>query len=179
MDEDGIYRVVPDDGPWGEYSLILIHGIASWYQRGFSGELLVERTGPFVPPMTFPSRLGPVVTDELKRELENSGLAGFSFLPVIKAHVARSRWHEWDIEAPEPARRPRSGKPEDYIAGRTHSEETSERIGDLWELRVEPVEGADFLRCPPAIDLYVTRRAREFLEPRCGRWVRFEKAERQ
>jgi hypothetical protein len=175
MADGTTYRIKPVEGPWGEYSAVLFHGIASWYQRGFSGELLVERMGPSVPAMTFPSGAGPVVTEGLKAEMEGSGLSGVTFLPVIKKHIVQSRYHEWDLAAREPKRFPRGGVAENYILTRPHSPEASEEMGPLWELRVGET-AADLYRPAGCPDVLASVRTREFLQPRAGDWVSFEPA---
>lgn len=174
MSEHGtLYRLRPLEGPWGEYSAVLFHGIASWYQRGFSGELLVERMGPSIPPMTFPSGIGPVVTDDLKTRLESSGLTGLDYLPVIKKQVVQSRYDQWDRAAPQPKRLPRGGRPENYILTRPHSAEAAEEMGPLWELRLGSEPG-DLYRPDGAQDVIASQRAKDFLEPLAGEFVSFE-----
>ncbi|MCH8815776.1 MAG: hypothetical protein IH957_11930 [Chloroflexi bacterium] len=167
------YRLKGAEGPWGEDSTVLIHGIASLYERGMNGELLLERMGPFIPPMTFPSRLGPVVSDALKRQLEGSDLSGFTFHPVIKKRIARSRWHQWDWTAPKPKRRPRGGLPENYILTRPHSVEASAEMGDLWQLRLDQIT-ADLSMRPQTLEVILSKQAKQFLETRVGEWVVFE-----
>lgn len=172
-DEGTIYRVKPVEGPWGEYSAVLFHGVASWFQRGVSGELLLERMGPSIPPLTFPSGLGPVLTDALKMRLEHSTLTGAAFLPVIKKHIVQSRYGQWDLTAPEPKRLPRGGRAENYILTRPHSPEAAEQMGPLWELRLGP-DPADLYRPEGTADTFVSQRAKDFLQPLAGDWVTFE-----
>jgi hypothetical protein len=169
------YQLKGAVGPWGENSTVLIHGLASLYERGMTGELLLERMGPFIPPMTLPSRLGPVVSDNLKRELEASGLTGFTFHPVIKKRIARSRWQEWDWTAAKPKRPPRGGLPENYILTRPHSVEASGEMGDLWELHLDEAS-ADLSKRSQTQDVLASERAKAFLEPhvRVGHWIVFE-----
>lgn len=171
-----IYRLKGAEGPWGEHSHVLFHGIASLYQRGFSGELLLERMGPFVPPVTLPSGVAVVVTDALKHDLEASDLTGFTLAPVIKKLIVRSRWHTWDLTAREPKRYPRGGKPENYILTRPHATDAAQEMGDLWELRPGDDATADVFKRPNSSDVFVSERARQFLEPRAGDWLVFEPA---
>jgi len=167
------FRVQGAEGPWGDNSRVLIHGFASLYQRGMNGEIMLERMGPFVPPMTFPSQLGPVVSDSLKRELEASGLTGLTFRPVIKKHIARSRWHEWDWTAPKPRRYPRGREPANYVLTRPHSSESADEMGDLWETKLAEHD-ADLTRKPGSLEVLASARAKDFLEPRVGDWITFE-----
>ncbi|MHC9538067.1 MAG: hypothetical protein AB9903_00960 [Vulcanimicrobiota bacterium] len=71
------------DVPWGDYGYILHSGMTS--HLGRKNELLqLERTGPFVPPITDSGSCDFVMTDDFNKKLESSGLTGFSFLPVKK-----------------------------------------------------------------------------------------------
>lgn len=174
--QTSIYRLRGAEGPWGEYSQVLFHGIASLYQRGFSGELLLERMGPFIPPVTLPSGVAIVLTDGVRRDLEASGLTGFTFAPVIKKLIVRSRWHTWDLAAPEPKRYPRGGRPENYILTRPHAPDASEEMGDLWELRPGDDVTADVFKRPDSADVFVSDRAKQFFESHAAEWLVFEPA---
>lgn len=171
-----IYRLTGAPGPWGEYSAVLFHGIASLYQRGFSGELLLERMGPFIPPVTMPSGVAVIVTDALKQELDASDLTGLSFAPVIKKLIVRSRWHTWDLAAPEPKRYPRGSKPENYILTRPHAADAAEEMGDLWELRPDDDATADVFKRADLPDVFVSDRAKQLFESRAGDWLVFAPA---
>lgn len=99
----------------------------------------LERTGPFVPPITFPffyPNAGFVVTDALRKEIERAGLAGFEFRPVLKVRIVRVDWQLWDSTSDEPEEWPESGEPEDYLAERPHSPELAERMGELWMVNI-------------------------------------------
>jgi hypothetical protein len=120
---------------WGDYGEILQHGISTHLPRR-DGKVSLERTGPFIPPITLPFAI--VVTAEARTLLESSGLSGFSFLPVEKARVVELHWERWDLEAQEPAEYPESGEPEDYILARPHSKAAATALGDLWEILVPP-----------------------------------------
>jgi len=175
MESRTIYRLKGVEGPWGEYSRVIFHGMASLYQRGLSGELLLERMGPYIPPVTFPSGV-VVVTDHMKEQLEDSKLTGFSFRPAIKKLIVRSRWHEWDMTAPEPKRYPRGGRPENYILTRPHDPVSSEQMGDLWELLPGDDASADVFRSGGASGVLVSESAKRFFESRAGDWLVFEPA---
>jgi len=81
-----IYSLKQIESMWGDYGDILISGM--WVG---DGEL--QRTGPFVPPISFPCTGDIVVTNESRRLLESSGLIGFLFRPVTKEHIVRLEWH--------------------------------------------------------------------------------------
>jgi hypothetical protein len=174
--ESPTYELKGVDGPWGEYSRVIFHGMASLYRRGLSGELLLERMGPYVPPVTFPSGAAVVVTDGMREALIASDLTGFSFRPVIKKLIVRSRWHEWDLTAPEPKRYPRGGRPENYILTRPHDQDAAEQIGGLWELLPGDDDTADIFRRAGPSAVFVSERARRILEARAVEWLVFEPA---
>lgn len=122
---------------WGDYGHILQNGMSSHLSK-VDDRLQVERTGPYVPPITLPG-IGDVVLTSAARELlESSGLTGFSFRPVKKALTVELHWETWDWNAEEPEQFPESGEPEDYILGQPDSPSASAAIGDLWEVVVPP-----------------------------------------
>ena len=52
--------------PWGDYGLILIHGMSCHLPRE-NGLIQLERTGPFIPPMTIPGTGDVVLTQAFAR----------------------------------------------------------------------------------------------------------------
>jgi hypothetical protein len=121
--------------PWGDYGDILHHGMTSHLGRT-NGLLSLERTGPYMPPITF-SGIGDVVLNGRGRMLlEASGLTGFEFRPVHKAHIVRLPWQDWDLAADMPPILPESGEPEDYILEAPHDPQVADELGDVWELVV-------------------------------------------
>jgi hypothetical protein len=122
-------------GEWGDYGDILQHGMASHRPR-VGGPLALERTGPYIPPITLPG-IGHVVLNSHARELlESSGLSGFTFRPVEKVLTVELRWETWDLTADEPPYVPDSGEPEDYILGQPDSPAASAALGELCEVVV-------------------------------------------
>ena len=66
---------------WGDYGSILLNGLACDVD---AEQTRLKRTGPFVPPFSFPFYGGVVVTDSVKGTLETSDLKGVGdFRPVI------------------------------------------------------------------------------------------------
>ncbi len=124
-------QVFPKD--WGGYGDILQHGMSMHLGRR-DGRISLERTGPYIPPITFPGQT--VVTTEARKLLESSGLSGFGFHPVEKAHIVELHWEEWDLNLDWPPKLPKSGEPEDYILAEPHSASTSDALGELWEVVV-------------------------------------------
>lgn len=117
---------------WGDYGRILSSGIA---RQGSSKEapFLLFRTGPFIPPISFPHK-HVVVTDEFRQLIESSGHFSFEYRPIIKQRIAKLRWELWDRSAPEPKIYPRGGEPEGYVLNRWHSWSAARAMGQIWEL---------------------------------------------
>jgi len=130
MGDERVYRLEGAEGPWGDYGRILIHGMSIHLPRE-DGLIQLERTGPFIPPITFPGAGDVVVTRELRVALEGSGLTGLGFGALIKQHIVRLEWESWDGDADEPAEYPEGGEPEDYILGRPHSASAANAMGIL------------------------------------------------
>ena len=179
---------------WGDYGETLVHG----HGGIVDGICRIERVGPFIPPITMPG-YEIVVSDSVRAELEESGLTGFSFIPVVKAKVVRLDWHQWDWQSSAPAIYPETGEPEDYIDEGDHCEVTAKALGDLWAIlvpeiaRVERdrpiVESPDelhlLLDTTQGLDLvgskdvryhYVSERAKDWLLSRFRPWVQFQEA---
>jgi hypothetical protein len=127
--------IIPGD--WGDYGDILEHGMGGHLPE-LDGRMQLERTGPYVAPITFPGLRGFVLTSEARSLVDSSGLTGYTLRPVDKKLIVDLRWEEWDLSAPEPASFPETGEPEDYVLGQPHSPEAAERLGDLWEVVVPP-----------------------------------------
>ena len=81
--------------PWGDYGAILVHGMSRHLPR-LDGLIRLERTGPFIPPITLPGIGDVVVTHKFRAAIERTGLAGLSFAPVIKTRIVEFRWELWD-----------------------------------------------------------------------------------
>src|SRR5437879_2180973 len=86
------YRLRRPEPPWGDYGDILIHGMAS---RSKTGELELERTGPFVPPISQPGNY-VIVTAAFLGELRESELKGFDVGPVKKKRIPNVDWRQWE-----------------------------------------------------------------------------------
>lgn len=178
---------------WGDYGDILHHGMV-WRDEQ-TGLLKLERTGTFVPSITFPGINEIVVTDSFRAALETSNLTGFTFRPLIKHHIADLDWSDWKSE--EPNFYPESGEPEDYIYEAQHSPEIAEQMPKLWELVIEQTahvqrtedasadygvalsllketwNGDDFFRAPEVGYTFVSKRATLWLEKHAENLVDF------
>jgi hypothetical protein len=174
--------------PWGDYGDILVHGMAS---RSISGDLELERTGPFVPPISQPGK-HVVVTGEFLGRLRESGLKGIEAGQVRKKRITKVDWREWAPFGSNEMKYPAGGEPENYILRRKHSQEVADSLGELWELRFRPGiqasregryylllsswDGSDFVvaRDEHPIYNYVSRQARDWLLENAPEWVAFE-----
>jgi len=188
-----IYSLRQIESMWGDYGDVLISGM--W--GGVDGVGQLQRTGPFVPPISFPCMGDIVVTNESRRLLESSGLTGFSFRPVTKEHIVRLDWHLWDQTADEPKEYPDGGEPEGYLLDRPHSPEVAALMGDLWSVmpgetvdverikvptligvELRPImsthDGTDIFRARGYRHTYVNDAARNWLEANFADWVMFE-----
>ncbi len=184
--------------PWGDYGRILTHGMSAHRQR-LGGIIQLERSGPFIPLITFPAS-DVVVTDSFRGELERSGLSGASFQRIDKAHIVRIDWELWDRSLQMPPRVPPSAAREDYVLAAPHDPSAALQLGALWEilasvngsgrrdrgspkqspktsLLLESRDTPDFFRVKGPRYLFVTERARQWLETTAADWVAFEECE--
>jgi hypothetical protein len=181
---------------WGDYGYILQHGMTAHLPRA-NGRLALERTGPYIPPITLPGIGDIILTSEARNLLEYSGLTGFTFLPVEKTLIVELHWEAWDIEATQPPEFPESGEPEDYILGKPHSPTAATSLGELWEivvphtvtiLRPKPIvrsykelqldlsnwKGADLVSGEGYGSALFSQRARDWFSERWGNYVQFD-----
>ena len=186
--------ILPD--AWGDYGDILQHGMTAHSSR-IDGNLALERTGPYIPPITLPGIGDIILTTEARRLLESSGLTGFAFRPVEKKLIVELHWENWDLNDEQPPEYPESGEPEDYILGKQHNKTASDALGDLWEISVaniatilRPTEivrsfrelridlrswnGADLIRGSGYGSMLFTDRAQEWFTGRWGEYIQFE-----
>jgi len=181
---------------WGDYGDILQHGMTADVPR-VDGRLALERSGPYIPPITLPGIGDIVLTSEAQKLLESSALSGFSFLPVEKALVVELHWETWNLDAEQPTQFPESGEPEDYILGKPHSPNAATELGELWEIVVPSTatilrprsvvssdkelridlstwNGSDLFRGEGYGSILFTGRARDWFSEHWERYVRFD-----
>lgn len=187
--------------PWGAYGDLLTQGIGHW-EDDRDQTLGVSRVGPFVPPISFPSGMGVLVTAPFRAMLEESGLGGARFLTVKKHKVVRLDWSGWDRTATMPQRLPPGGEPENYILSGRHNPDTSAELGRLFELRptrrlrfvdcgserkwgsewriLRPSRsdwhGEDFFLGERGYVVYVTARCSQWIKTHATGWVKLEPA---
>ena len=72
------YMLGAGAAPWGDYGNILWNGVAETRQARGKSNVLVSRTGPFVPPISYP--FGSIlVTDEFRQKILTEQFSGLSF----------------------------------------------------------------------------------------------------
>lgn len=136
--------VIPGD--WGDYGDILQHGMTAHLARE-DGMLCLERTGPYMPPVTFPGLGDVLLRAEAKRSLETIAFEGVSCRPVVLKRIVELHWEDWNLSSPEPAEYPEGGEPEGYILDRPHDQQAADALGGVWELiapQVDASVGVDF-----------------------------------
>jgi len=188
MDSSRFYRLRQPEPPWGDYGDILFHGMAS---HSKNGELELERTGPFAPPISKPGGF-VIVTSAFLSQLRESGLQGIDVGPVTKKRIPIVDWREWEPFGSKEMKYPAGNEPENYILRRKHSQETADALGELWELRFRPGiqisceggyhlvlsswDGSDFVvaKNDRPIYNYVSQHARDWLLQNALEWVAFE-----
>ena len=178
---------------WGDYGTILCNGRL----RTEGGEQRLDRTAPFVPPISFPpfSDGVVIVTSEARQKLEASGLSGVGeFRPVLLGKVVLVDWQKWDRSHPLDGEfLPSNGEPEEYILENPHDAEAAARIGPIWTwhpsrigkvlrengvMRLESIMGKhDVFRLCDAgwKDIIVSENGRRCVGDILGDWVTFER----
>ncbi len=185
-----VYRLRRPDLPWGDYGDVLAHGFANLSED--RSKLELQRTGPFVPPFTQPSRSYVVVTESFLSQLRNAGLTGFTTIPVVVTKSPKIDWREWQPYGEKEMKYPAGGEPENYIERRKHSPEASAEFEPLTALLFQPAidfvfgkdahvvasswAGTDFFvaRTARPIYKYVSQRGRDWLTEHAADWVEFE-----
>lgn len=185
------YTLKQSDLEFGDYHDILAHGMAT--RTSDDDALILERTGPYVPPWSMPSWDYVVVTAEFLQKVRDSRLTGYDVIPVIKKKVTNIDWRNWEPYGPKEFKYPAGNEPENYIERRKHSLETAEAIGELWHLRFKPGisrstdegvhhfrlsgntwNGADFFtEGGRTTTPYVSERGRDWLLANVSEWVSF------
>jgi hypothetical protein len=186
-----LYKIESPRSNWSDYGSILVHGMTAHLSRK-DGMLQLERTGPYMPPITFPGIDSIVLTAKARALLETSGLTGWTFKPVIKARIVECHWETWDASAADPAEYPKSGEPEDYILDRAHSESLADQLGPVWEVDIVPTaqilrrgdwvrlvaaswDGTDLFRAEGLTYNFVSERARQWFDMHFHKHVAFQK----
>ncbi len=162
------------DPPGGRQLRRLVTGLV---HRTPGGAILLERPGPFLPPVTLPSVGLLVVTSAVRAAVDDAGLQGFTWLPVVKHHIARLAWapvpyDQRRLAAPVP-------DPESFLVQAPHDPAVAEALGDLWAADApsvgvgEPFD-LDFFRVANRVWLFVSERCRKVLEAEALGWLDFQ-----
>jgi hypothetical protein len=185
-----LYRLMPVEAPWGDYGQVLMHGLSTRLDRQ-KGLIQLERTGPTIAPITSPNDNDRIVTQDFQLALEQSGLTGFSFQPVIKRHIVDLDWEEWDITADGPEELPEDDVASNYILRRPHETRAADELGILFEMVLAPgiearIDEDDVLHVKPeswnGTDFFhatefripcVSAKARAWIEHHAGDYVEF------
>lgn len=179
---------------WGDYGSILRNGIFH------SEEQRLDRTGPFVPPISFPAFSGAViVTNEARQKLEGSGMSGVGeFRPVLLGKVVLVDWRKWDKSRNLGRDQlPFNGEPEEYILHNPHDPATAAKIEPLWTwhplrigkvsrakgvMRLEGIMGRHdvFRLCDDGWDkIIVSEKGKRSVGDVFGDWVAFARIENE
>lgn len=113
---------------WGDYGSILRNGLFH------TEDQRLDRTGPFVPAISFPAFSGTViVTSEARQMLEASGMSGVGeFRPVLLGKVVLINWQKWDRSRQLGRDQlPFNGEPEEYVLHNPHDAATASTIEPL------------------------------------------------
>ena len=185
-----VYRLRRPDLAWGDYGDVLAHGFANLTEDRSTLEL--QRTGPFIPPLTQPSYHFVVVTESCLSQLHAAGLTGFTTVPVVVTKSPQVDWRQWKPYGEKEMKYPAGGEPENYIERRKHSPDASSEFGPLTALLFQPGidfvfgkdahvvasswAGTDFFvaRTNRPVYNYVSQRGRDWLTAYVGDWVAFE-----
>jgi hypothetical protein len=179
---------------WGDYGVILCDGLPL---RGEGDEpLRLLRSGPFVPPISFPRTSNAVVVTNAVREgLIWAGVKGLGrFREVVLKKIVEIPWDEWCTTDPIPDELlPFGGEPENYLERATHSKAAANRVGALWTWHPDRVgdysvdgghrrlqgvatRDCDVFRLDSSWwqKIFLSDRGRSILEPLVGRWASFK-----
>lgn len=137
----GFWIIRNSVGPWGDYGTVLTHGFAS--RAADTGELLLQRTGHYLPAISLPRVSGKgglafVISEEIKPKLEAIALPGVHFRKAVKAKIVRLPWETWDRTAPDMAQRPKDGEPENYVLSGAHDPTCAAEMKDAFEMVLPP-----------------------------------------
>jgi len=204
---------------WGSYGYVLIVGEVYEEDKDLyrdddepdpfpmiaHGTPVINRTGPFVPPIALAGFGGCSVTDEFRRKLESSGLRGLVFRPLHKRKIVEVHWEGCDRnEGLSDFDLPRlfDGELMNCLFEGVHSPQIAAAMPDLFELisprvvgiefdvppgdapeqeygdeyiscSTSPIRDFDFMRGVRTDSLYVTARAKAWLEEHARDWLVF------
>ena len=112
---------------WGDFGGILQNGFVIESEPTY----LISRTGPFVPPVSFP--IGAMVlSDSYRHVFTSSQLFACNIQPVRYMKIVDLRWETWDLNGPLPSRF--TSGPEDVILKGNHSRDCLRLTEKSWSV---------------------------------------------
>ena len=200
-----IYRIDQIDTEWGSYSSIMVSGFFG-HPNGRADDVETEddaesnfeilRTGPFVPPITFPG--GDCVIDEVTMmALKQTDFHGYHLTPVKIGKMVNRDWQNWDRTREFDFSNYADVEiycPEDLVLKPKGDESLLSSVGRYWKLDAEVVDFGwaenfdgkeriswslssindnDF-SCPSFGLVYVTKRVKTWIDNWCSGWVKYE-----
>jgi hypothetical protein len=179
-----LYTLKSAEPPWGDYGSILWHGLVEEASSD-AAPLVLYRTGPFVPPISFPWPT-VVVTEAVRAQLCGEDFRGYVFRRVEARRVVELSWEQWDSNADDPREYPAGGEPENYLVHGRHSVRAASAFPSLHELHVPETSGLqleggavdpahysgeDICRGNRFGYIYVSERLKDWLEREVGSWI--------
>jgi hypothetical protein len=125
------FRRIRGPNCWGDFGDILIGGTGQ-REQGKEGRFLLERTGPFMPPISFTVQGCVIVTTNFRNKLSER-FEELIYRPVTKKKVVEIHWEEWGRHWP-PQEWPPGQYVSDYIHKGKHSPRAAKALGKLWEI---------------------------------------------
>ncbi len=180
-----LYDVASTNFCWGSFGQVLVAGWCDSSDANDS-EMLLFRTGPFVPPISVPGPI--VVTEAVRQALLTTSLEGLQFSPIKKHHIVKFDWTRWNRNLPLVETQLAYSGPEGYILERPHRPDIANRMEQLWMIcpptgpgvlvpliaRHEIPAGCDFMTGGSyGITTLVTKRAKATLEELAPGWLVF------
>jgi hypothetical protein len=134
-----LYTLQSAAPPWGDYGSVLWHGLVE-VASSEAAPLVLYRTGPFAPPITFPWPT-VVVTEPIRAKICSENFRGYVFRPVEVRRVVPVMWEQWDSSADDPREYPAGGEPENYLLRRRHSTQAASGLPTLHEMHIPETSG--------------------------------------
>ncbi|MDF1663389.1 MAG: hypothetical protein P1V97_16575, partial [Planctomycetota bacterium] len=115
----------------GSYGDVLVHGLVNFDPK--PGNLILERTGPFIPPITHP--LGTLlVNNEAKKKMERCSLfSELNFEQVIIKKMVELHWEDWSLELLDVPIYPAENEPVNYIWKNNHNLHLASKTAPIWK----------------------------------------------
>ncbi len=139
----------------GDFADILWNGFIVHSRK--KDHTVVERFGGYVPPIYTDGRQ-IILTDEIKKQLEQTDLQGIEFKEVEKRKIIKGDWKNFSFGFFEKFDDPTF----DPIEKGKHSEEASEQMPKLW--RIKPLHAIEFKKVDKDRFIFSTSKYADFYE---------------